>query len=102
MSKTIRRKNGHDLNYAIRDRNYTDTRLGGAYYHPCTLEGKERRQAIARYHSDMRVGWSAPSFDRKIEHASHRARASQEIVRYYKDDEYEVQILANPRWPYWI
>jgi len=65
------------------------------------LEGKELKKALAKYHSDYDYN-SSPSFSwRQQNWAEFRAEAKREIGRYLKNEEHEVQIRANPRWPWW-
>lgn len=101
MSRTIRRKNGHDLYYVLTDWVYIDGKYGGKFHQDIAVKGKEKAKRAARYHSDARVGWSAPLYERKLQHATHRMKSKTELIRYKENSEYEVQIHNNPRWPWW-
>lgn len=101
MSKTIRRKNSHEIKRELRDYDFHVSKYGGEFIVRTQAEGEERKRRLARYHSDAHFGWSAPKYEREVTHAAHRAKAKTEIVKYYKDKDYEIQIRQNPRWPYW-
>jgi hypothetical protein len=101
MSRTIRRKNGHDLHRFTWDWVTRDSKYGGTYTEKTPETGNAKVRSIAHYHSDAHMGWSAGVFERFIQHKTHRARCRSELALYRKDIEHEVQILSNPRWPYW-
>lgn len=101
MSRTIRRKNGHDLHRFTWDWITRDSKYGSTYRERAQTTGKEKARDVAHYHSDAHMGWSAGVFERFIQHKSHRVRARTELSRYRKDNDHEVQVHSNPRWPYW-
>lgn len=103
MSKTIRRKNGHDR---LENRYTRDfVRVAGDYLRYVQYEGKALEKGLALYHSDnyvtARYANRYPKRDRHIQHKIDRARVSNELARYKKDDEHEVLVRKNPHFNYW-
>lgn len=106
MSKTFRRKGDKKRNKSGRShfiRNYVtdcyDDRSingwGGLVHY--TLTGKAFDKGYWKFHGDTNpgYGWGNSSYDRERFEAECRMNNKQEIARYLKDDEYEIQ-LHNP------
>ena len=58
-------------------------------------EGKDFWRGYWRFHGDRIKSWAYPKDLRKSSHREARAKNRVEIIRYYKDDEYEVM----EHWP---
>ena len=97
MSRTVRRKGGRkpfwypDYVLELVDGIWTWTRG----------EGPEHEKALKRYHADRDYHDTAPAWWRRMHWQEFRAQARQEITRYCKNEEHEVQIRNNPRWEWW-
>lgn len=97
MSRTYRRKDRPvpiwiDHKWIWMDGNWLSRRR---------LEGNELRKVVAKYHSDHDCYNNPNLWWRRQEWKKFRAQAKQEIIRGMKSSDYEVQIRANPRWPWW-
>lgn len=98
MSRTYRRKHGESPFWARTTCGYDSEGI----WRRVPLEGDELVKSVAKYHSDSGFGHGGPSkWFKTITHREFKRKSKEEIIRYYKDEEYEVQILNNPRWPYW-
>lgn len=101
MSRTIRRKSGKVPFWVG---------TGWVYMHGrerrVKLEGEELRKDLAKHHSDngyasYASGRGPGVWFRKKEQHKYRMKSKQELIRFKKDNEYEVQIQARPYLPYW-
>lgn len=96
MSRTYRRIDRKVPNWVDHEWRYID----GGYLERRKLEGHELKRSMAMYHSDHDYG--GPSrWWRKNEWHKFRSQARQELIRWFKDEEHEIQIRDNPRWPWW-
>lgn len=113
MSRTIRRKNWNYKNdhWITHDREYIWRDLGDGYqwreYCWIPKSEKEVKKAITKQRSDAggctytNIGYGPGKWFRQNEQQTYRAQARNELVKYQKDPDYEVMILANPPLPYW-
>ena len=66
---------------------------------------KEGRRRLARMHSDAKKGvmrWRGPSwFVHEYHQVPYRQRARQELHKFMKNPEYEVQLESKPHLTYW-
>jgi len=103
MSRTFRRKGDKKRNKSGRSHFekdyvndcYDDRSIngwGGLVHY--TLTGKAFDKAFWKFHGDSSnaYGWSNPIGSRKAFEAECRMNNKQEIARYLKDDEYEIQV----------
>lgn len=108
MAHTYRRKNVDKDYYWI----FWDFRrdLHWSTFNPknhVNLKSKEAQKALAIYHSDAQrtMGESAPRSYCKIRWHRMRQAAKQQLHKFAKDDEFEVQIDPNHHysaaWDYW-
>jgi hypothetical protein len=65
------------------------------------LNEKQIKRAKAKFHSDHDYNDSPSTWWRKNEWHKYRQQSRQEMIRWFKDEEHEVQIRDNPRWPWW-
>lgn len=108
MSRTIRRKSWnyksdlwitHDVNFRVHGS------YSSRYWVP--KSEKEVKKAIAKQRSDAGYvthsgsGRGCPKWFRVVEERKYRAKAREELCRFIKNHEYEVQIEENPHLPYW-
>lgn len=96
MSRTYRRKNADKPSWVKRRWEYNDGVWDMKWF-----EGKELEQRLAYFHSDRYDGFTPSRFWRKVNHHEFRSKAKQELIKYYKNNDHEVQIRDNPRWPWW-
>lgn len=129
MSRTYRKKKAHrnrygnDLEYKLRDGGYSLEEIlkiegiekielscyGGRYYTAYDFyyskTSKKGKQIVARWHSDAGVNsFKEPGpmwYVREFTQVPYRARAKQEIHKFFKDEEYEVIIESMPHLDYW-
>ena len=99
MSRTYRRKtdNGSWHKY------WATTKWIGVVgvWERVPLEGEELKKSLAEYHSDRDYNSSpTKSWRRGLWH-KFRQQSKQELIRWIKNSEHEVQIRDNPRWPWW-
>jgi hypothetical protein len=66
---------------------------------------KEAQDRIAKMHSDAKHGvmrWRGPGwFVRDFHQVPYRQRARQELMKFMKNPDYEVQIESKPYLTYW-
>jgi hypothetical protein len=108
MSKTIRRKQA--IKYDpynqgwFKDTIWLRSKYGGRYQYDIKCDEKELKKRVAKYHSDhffkCNIG-NTPRYFRRNEHRTHRMNVKEEFAKYFKNNEYEIQIRANPRWDWW-
>lgn len=113
MSRTIRRKNWNYSNdrWVTHDHKYIWRDLGNGYqgreYAWIPKSEKEVKKEIALRRSDAGYttcsgcGRGPGKWFRQNEQQTYRTQARNELVKYQKDPNYEVMILANPKLPYW-
>lgn len=94
MSRTYRRtKRTYTPKWVI----YDWTPAGKDY-----LEGEELVKALNKWHADGQYcNDSPPQWYRAYLWRVERHKMNRELIKYAKIEEYEPQIIANPRWPYW-
>ena len=107
MSRTFRRKGDKKRNKSGRSHfekrftvDHVEPPVPGRRYGNLpliSLEGKAFDKAFWKFHGDSSnaYGWSNPIGSRKAFEAECRMNNKQEIARYLKDDEYEIQ-FHNP------
>lgn len=108
MSRTYRRTSpwlDQSLKYGprLRKLNWTDRGLFWSAIDPKSPEGLK---IMRGYHSDRGQGWmnwNGPSwFHRAFSQRPYRAQAEQELHKWFRDPEHEVQILSKPKREYWL
>jgi hypothetical protein len=107
MSRTKRFK--HDKWLIKENRLLQDfERVSGTYnwvYVNIDPTSKEARKRIAKLHSDAKKGvmrWRGPGwFVHEYHQVPYRQQARQELIKFMKDPDYEVQILRKPYLTYW-
>ncbi len=95
MSKTVRRNKGKPMPKDW----FKYTYKKGFFYETPEEEYKKK---VAIYHSD-KAKWAyhvSHWFRNDVEHG-HRALIRQELSKFYKDTDYEVQVRNKPRLPWW-
>jgi hypothetical protein len=97
MSRTYRRKSGKKHWWAGSDWKHDENGI----FRRVEVGGKELKKALAYYHGDYDLGWSPAPWWRKDEWHKFRQQSKQELIRWLKNEDHEVQIRANPRWPWW-
>jgi hypothetical protein len=109
MSRTIRRtgdkkrnKSGrahfeHDYTHTYGDSNFESGFYAWGCKRSVKLEGKEFDKAFWKFHRDNHnsYGWSNHTWDRWHYEQRCRMKNKEEIIRFLKDDEYEV-IVYQP------
>lgn len=100
MSRTYRRKNSPLPDWVTQDwSNHWRC-------HGVPKEGKILVKAIAEYHADYGCGtwhYACPSkWYRSNEHRKLRMQHKQELIRYYKNEEHEIQLADKTQsWSWW-
>ena len=104
MSRTYRfKKDPWMIEYysILVDWNYYKYYLTKFYISKDSVEGRKK---IAKFCSDSKRGfcdYKGPSAFHNINQRSYRTLVKEEICKYYKDPEYEIQLLRKPYREYW-
>lgn len=102
MSRTYRRKKNtrrrYDQLWAISDWVRPE---GTWHFILVRKEGDELKKALAIYHSDRDYNASPTPWWRKNEWRKIKAQEKQELIRWMKNPDYEVQMHEQPKWPWW-
>jgi hypothetical protein len=100
MSRTIRRKDY--IPFWVKGE-WQGSRFTGEPKVFVLYEGEQAKKELVRYHSDAGCpSRSGPhKWFRNSEQQIYRAKSKAELVKYLRNPEYEVMILANPKLPYW-
>lgn len=104
MARTIRRKHVPSSATEEWEFEYTDPDTGITIYGGYRqLKGKERAARLRWWHADKSTfrGTRPPKIYRHIKEVSHRASTRAALIRWSKNPNVPVQILAKPKLGYW-
>ena len=97
MSRTIRRKNAYKPWWLLR----THEKNEEGIYVQVPRPEKEATKILALYHSDREQHSSAGKWFRAQEHVKMRTLVKGELARFWKDNEYEIQVERRMLNDYW-
>lgn len=110
MSRTYRRNNQNQLHFSSLDDHLCDFlwEVNGGRLSCCVRIRPEKgsklyKQRLAKFQSDAGPVCNAPAIARKIEERKYRNKAKQEVRKFVKDMEHEVQVdkaIKNVNWYY--
>lgn len=102
MARTTRRKH-YVPEWVTRDFVRIDDPHHGRMWTWITLEGEARAKQLRWWHEDKKANWGArPPKPFRMEHeAQHRSDSRQQLARWAREPDFEVQIRRKPVLPYW-
>lgn len=102
MARTKRRKT-YVPEWVTRDYVPVEDPEAGRYWTWVDLEGDERAKQLRWWHEDKSRYWGArPPKPFRMEHeAAHRGNSRQQLARWVREPDFEVQIRRKPVLPYW-
>lgn len=107
MSRTYRFKKENDSYLVEYNRVLTEWIWVGGYYSlriPIDPTSKESKKRLVRFHSDAKkYFWvhKGPGWFHNITQRKYRTLVKSKLSKFYKDPEYEIQLLRKPYREYW-